>query len=267
MADDRSGADDRARAQGFLPRVPATSGQAKPPHRNLLDRQDGRNLEIQDLLYRPDRDKPSVVPAQAVPDRPSWPPRDHRRNQDVPAEPPIKWQSPMIGPVRISRELGIQTHPILGRRRGHSGIDIVAPIGTYLYAAGRGTVERLANDTRMENGKTVGYGNYIIIRHDDGRRSLYAHLSEYGPWKVGDRLTDDDAAHVPIGRVGVSGGVTGPHLHFEMWDEEDWNKRNPYDPRKVIPQLAEQDRRWRLDEARRAGNEPRQTLPHFGGPR
>jgi murein DD-endopeptidase MepM/ murein hydrolase activator NlpD len=97
-----------------------------------------------------------------------------------------------------------------GRR--HDGIDIAAPEGTQVAAAAAGTV--------IYAGEQSGYGAIVIVRHDGGLVTLYAHNS---------RLLVDEGAHVrrgePIARVGQTGRTTGPHLHFEV--REGTRPRNP----------------------------------------
>lgn len=90
---------------------------------------------------------------------------------------------------------------------GHNGIDVGAPSGTPVYAAAGGTVI-VAKDNGGYNG---GYGNYIVISHDNGTQTLYAHLSSVGV-TVGQTVGKDD----PIGGVGNTGRSTGNHLHFEV---------------------------------------------------
>jgi murein DD-endopeptidase MepM/ murein hydrolase activator NlpD len=97
-----------------------------------------------------------------------------------------------------------------GRR--HDGIDIAAPEGTTVSAAAPGTV--------IYAGEQTGYGSIVIVRHEGGMVTLYAHNS---------RLLVDEGAHVkrgePIAKVGQTGRTTGPHLHFEV--REGTRPRNP----------------------------------------
>ena len=87
----------------------------------------------------------------------------------------------------------------------HSGVDFAARTGTPILAAGSGTVER-AN-------VYGGYGNYIRIRHTDGYKTAYAHLSKFARGvRAGTYVKQDQV----IGYVGSTGRSTGPHLHYEV---------------------------------------------------
>jgi murein DD-endopeptidase MepM/ murein hydrolase activator NlpD len=85
----------------------------------------------------------------------------------------------------------------------HSGIDLGAPTGTPIAAAASGQIVLVSAGG--------GYGNYVVVRHDDGSETLYAHLSEV--WVVqGQWVTQGES----VGAVGATGWATGPHLHFEV---------------------------------------------------
>lgn len=91
----------------------------------------------------------------------------------------------------------------------HMGIDIGAPEGTPVGAAGAGTV--------TQAGWYGGYGNAVIIDHGNGLESLYGHLSEVLV-NVGDLVTKLQT----IGLVGSTGNSTGPHLHFGLMQDGAW---------------------------------------------
>lgn len=88
--------------------------------------------------------------------------------------------------------------------RFHTGVDYPAATGALVSAAGRGRVVSAGWDAG-------GYGNLVVIEHPRGVRSMYAHLS-----RVAVRAGTWVAAGTPVGRVGATGNVTGPHLHFEL---------------------------------------------------
>src|SRR5271168_2467248 len=92
-----------------------------------------------------------------------------------------------------------------GIRNGamHSGVDIAAPAGTPVLAADSGTV--------IFSGVLHGYGNTVIIRHDDGYATVYAHNEQN---LVGENTRV--ACGQQIGEIGRSGRTTGANLHFEV---------------------------------------------------
>jgi len=116
-----------------------------------------------------------------------------------------KLRATPINGARLSSSFGRRRHPILGYRKMHTGVDFAAPRGTPILAAGSGKVER-AN-------RYGGYGNYIRIRHTDGYKTAYAHLSKFARGvKSGAYVKQDQV----IGYVGTTGRSTGPHLHYEV---------------------------------------------------
>lgn len=90
---------------------------------------------------------------------------------------------------------------------GFDAVDIGAPTGTSIYAAAAGTVI-IAKFDGAWNG---GYGNYIVIQHENGTQTLYAHASKILV-SAGDSVGQGDL----IAKVGSTGESTGPHLHFEV---------------------------------------------------
>lgn len=116
-----------------------------------------------------------------------------------------KLRATPINGARLSSSFGKRRHPILGYRKMHAGVDFAAPRGTPILAAGSGTVER-AN-------RYGGYGNYIRIRHTDGYKTAYAHLSKFARGVRKGKYVKQDQI---IGYVGTTGRSTGPHLHYEV---------------------------------------------------
>lgn len=119
--------------------------------------------------------------------------------------------SPSSGSSSLKEYAGYYMRPVVGGRRsqglhGHNGIDIAAPIGTPILAAADGEV--IISKTGGWNG---GYGNYIVIKHKNGTQTLYSHNSRNAV-SVGDSVKQGDI----IGYIGVTGKVTGSHLHFEI---------------------------------------------------
>jgi murein DD-endopeptidase MepM/ murein hydrolase activator NlpD len=106
---------------------------------------------------------------------------------------------------------------------GHNdGINIAAPSGTPVVAAEAGTVAYVGNELR-------GYGNLVLLKHQDGYLTAYAHNSTVLVHK-GDRV----ARGQTIARVGATGAVKEPQLHFEIR-----NGRNPVDPAPLLPQMKQ----------------------------
>jgi murein DD-endopeptidase MepM/ murein hydrolase activator NlpD len=122
-----------------------------------------------------------------------------------PAGPPVRIMQ-FLAPVS-----GYDINSSFGRRylsqeahaRQHKGVDIAAPMGTPVTAAAEGVVTAA--------GRNGGYGNFVEVRHPNGLRTFYAHLSRIDV-RAGSRVE----AGQGIGRVGSTGYSTGPHLHFEV---------------------------------------------------
>ncbi len=99
-----------------------------------------------------------------------------------------------------------------GGARQHGGIDLGAPEGTKIYAAAGGTVQ-LADSA-------PDYGNYIILQHENGLQTLYAHCAVLFCVQ-GDAVQCGEC----IALVGSTGDSTGPHLHFEV--RQNGERRDP----------------------------------------
>jgi murein DD-endopeptidase MepM/ murein hydrolase activator NlpD len=104
---------------------------------------------------------------------------------------------------RLTSSFGMRKNPVTGNMRLHQGVDLAAPAGTEVFAAGNGIVTEVGYDPI--------YGNYIIIKHNDNWASLYGHLQ-----KVAVSLRANVKSGILIGWVGTTGQSTGPHLHFEL---------------------------------------------------
>ncbi|MFH1453204.1 MAG: M23 family metallopeptidase, partial [Armatimonadota bacterium] len=103
----------------------------------------------------------------------------------------------------VSSEYGWRTHPLYGGSHFHTGIDIIAPYGSSLYATASGVV--------IKSGYDGGYGYTVEIDHGNGYRTLYAHCSSIlaGYGQRGDKGQ-------AIARIGSSGTATGAHVHYEV---------------------------------------------------
>jgi murein DD-endopeptidase MepM/ murein hydrolase activator NlpD len=121
-------------------------------------------------------------------------------------------KTPIDGARISSRYSKGRKHPVLGYTRAHKGIDFAAPVGTPFYAAGAGTVEKVT--VGCKNGDKQcggGYGNYVLIKHNNTYSTEYAHISRVvSNIKVGTRVRQGQT----IAYVGTTGLSTGPHLHY-----------------------------------------------------
>ena len=96
-------------------------------------------------------------------------------------------------------------HPVLQRWRAHTGVDYGAATGTGVKATADGVVDFA--------GVKGGYGNVVILRHQQKYTTLYGHLSGFGRGvRTGAKVSQGDT----IGYVGSTGLATGPHLHYEF---------------------------------------------------
>jgi murein DD-endopeptidase MepM/ murein hydrolase activator NlpD len=128
--------------------------------------------------------------------------------------------TPSIWPTessRISSGYGFRLDPFTRRSAFHSGIDIDGTLNDPIYATAEGVV--------AETGRTSELGNYIIIDHSQGLKTLYAHLN-----KILVQRNDHVEKGDLIGRMGSTGRSTGPHLHYEVH-----KNGSPVDPRTYIP--------------------------------
>lgn len=114
----------------------------------------------------------------------------------------ISYELP-VKDARISDSYCVREHPLTGERRLHSGVDFAADEGSAVLAAADGIV--------AETGFTSACGNYVILRHENGDLTYYAHCAE---------ILAEPGAFVETGEqiasVGSTGISTGPHLHFAL---------------------------------------------------
>ena len=116
--------------------------------------------------------------------------------QHIPGIQPLKTYKYVSG-------FGTRMHPIYKTLRTHTGIDLVAPSGTKIYATGDGVVK----SAKFER----GYGKAIVIDHGYKYQSMYAHCSEILVHQ-GQKVKRGEL----IGLVGNTGVSTGSHLHYEI---------------------------------------------------
>lgn len=116
----------------------------------------------------------------------------------------LSW--PSSGPVNVTSGFGMRFHPVLQIYRMHEGIDIACDTSMQVLAAADGVVDFA--------GTADGYGNLLILRHNSGISTRYAHLSEMKV-VVGQSVKRGQVIAVP----GNTGTSTGVHLHFETLQE------------------------------------------------
>lgn len=105
---------------------------------------------------------------------------------------------------RVTSTVGIRPDPINGDIRMHNGIDIAIAEGSPVMPVASGRV--------AYSGMQPGYGNMVIIQHEDGMISIYAH-HQRNTVKTGERVKKETM----LAYSGSTGHSTGPHLHFEAW--------------------------------------------------
>jgi lipoprotein NlpD len=124
-----------------------------------------------------------------------------------------------VGPAGTCAEIAYYTSPLASfiqtqNIHGWNAVDLAAPSGTPIMAAADGEVI-----IAKSGGYNGGYGSYVVITHDNGSQTLYAHMSEVAA-TVGEEVVQGQV----IGYVGMTGDATGPHVHFEIRN----GIRNPF---------------------------------------
>lgn len=127
----------------------------------------------------------------------------------VASRPPVDREDIALYPLPIDPSVGLgygwRVDPATGKTVLHSGVDLLAPIGTSVLAVDNGVVAFAA--------KRGDYGNIVVINHQGGRQTRYAHLGSIAI-KVGQRVQRGSQ----LGTVGSTGSpdIDQPHLHFEL---------------------------------------------------
>ena len=182
------------------------------PPRELMDvndLRDPRQLEVGMEIFVPGATRTLELPPLPPGTQAEHEVVEHEPAPHLSIRPPAGAKAPKLRwPLRgvLYSRYGVRQ----GQR--HDGIDIAAPEGAGIGAAASGTV--------VYAGEQSGYGSIVILRHEGGLLTLYAHASALLV-RQGDRVGAGQA----IARVGRSGRTTGPHLHFEV--REGTRPRNP----------------------------------------
>jgi murein DD-endopeptidase MepM/ murein hydrolase activator NlpD len=124
-----------------------------------------------------------------------------------------------VGPAGSCAQIAYYTSPLANfiqtqNIHGWNAVDLAAPSGTPIMAAADGEVI-----IAKSGGWNGGYGSYVVINHDNGSQTLYAHMSQ-----VAATVGEDVVQGQVIGYVGETGDATGPHVHFEIRN----GIRNPF---------------------------------------
>lgn len=125
---------------------------------------------------------------------------DVQRVEALARATPSLW--PAVG--WLTAGFGSRTDPLHGETAFHNGLDIAADKGTPIYAAASGVVQSA--------GWGGDFGNLVVIAHEFGLTTRYAHMSKIDV-KAGDQVETGQV----VGYVGATGRATGPHLHYEVW--------------------------------------------------
>lgn len=136
--------------------------------------------------------------------------------------------------LHIRSGYGLRTHPVTGRRVMHRGVDLRGRTGDPVHAVASGKV--------VSSNFNIFGGNRVAIRHRDGSISYYLHLNSRAV-KKGDWVK----SYQVIGRVGATGRVTGPHLHFGF-KQANGRWMNPMNKRMIATPKLQGERFLRLSE-------------------
>ncbi|WP_078856837.1 M23 family metallopeptidase [Streptomyces sp. NBRC 109706] len=131
------------------------------------------------------------------------------------------WVSPISDDYELSATYGNSGDRWAAK---HSGQDFAVPSGTEVHAVHDGTVVKAGGNGA---GDGPAYGNAVVIKHDDGTFSQYAHLSQVDV-QVGQQVSADER----IALSGNTGNSSGPHLHFEIRTSADYG--TAIDPMKFL---------------------------------
>ncbi len=153
-----------------------------------------------EYIFIPDAADPVKKYAESVKSRNTTDSKERQLASDS-GKSRMKFAWPLIG--RVTSAFGQRKNPITNKSKFHCGLDISANIGTEVKAS--------ADGKAIYSGWKKGYGRVVILKHEKGYITVYAHNKE-NIVKPGDKVKKGDV----IALSGISGAVTGPHLHFEI---------------------------------------------------
>lgn len=127
------------------------------------------------------------------------------RNRDIYMATPKGWPIP---DGKVTSRFGVRMHPMTGQSDDHTGVDIASDPGTPVQVTADGIVSFA--------GYSGANGNLVVVEHGFGFKTFYAHNKKIDV-HVGQTVTRGDI----ISYVGSTGSSTGPHLHYEIWKQDD----------------------------------------------
>ena len=154
-------------------------------------------VPLEAILDANDLESETIVPGSSL-----FLPGARMRGDDLRSALGDLFKYPVIG--RLTSSFGWRNDPFSGVRRFHAAIDLAGPTGTPIKAAMDGKV--------ASTGRNSVYGNFVILTHDGGYQTMYAHLLSFQVEK-GRRVAQGQ----DIGALGNTGYSTGPHLHFAVY--------------------------------------------------
>ncbi|GMK41144.1 hypothetical protein PCCS19_42000 [Paenibacillus sp. CCS19] len=119
---------------------------------------------------------------------------------------PTGW--PTKSSSKMTSGFGYRTDPFTGKSTFHAGIDIGGKVGDPVFSAGDGTV--------IETGSSSDKGNYVMIDHHNGLKTVYMHLS-----RIEAHEDEDVVRGEKIGLMGSTGRSTGAHVHFQIMQKDE----------------------------------------------
>jgi len=150
---------------------------------------------------------------------------NHESIQNIPLQPFVRMYNdidlsskdtvPREKPFIITSFFGMRMHPVLGMYLLHTGIDVAVDKDEPILASGDGEIINVGTSN-------IGYGHFIVIKHNNEFKTLYAHLSKILV-KKGDHVSAGDVIALS-GRTGLVSGK-GYHVHFELIQND--KKINP----------------------------------------